>query len=164
MWKPGKNYAIGYWIFVILCKILIVINDGLLTFLKFLTAWVLFEAGFGHTWLRSEHSWTVPLVQKQLTFGDLLLIGVSSLLYVLDSLILWVFFVKFRYWIFCLFSWWYDQNWIFRQMGFRVCSNSNEYSCVLLIDWIINSCVIRRHRWSSEMLWYVDLSGVGGYK
>ena len=89
-----KNYAIGYWIFVILCKILIVINDGLLTFLKFLTAWVLFEAGFGHTWLRSEHSWTVPLVQKQLTFGDLLLIGVSSLLYVLDSLILWVFLLS----------------------------------------------------------------------
>ena len=89
-----KNYAIGYWIFVILCKILIVINDGLLTFLKFLTAWVLFEAGFGHTWPRSEHSWTVPLVQKQLTFGDLLLIGVSSLLYVFDSLILWVFLLS----------------------------------------------------------------------
>ena len=89
-----ENYAIGYWIFVILCKILIVINDGLLTFLKFLTAWVLFEAGFGHTWLRSEHSWTVLLVQKQLTFGDLLLIGVSSLLYVLDSLILWVFLLS----------------------------------------------------------------------
>lgn len=89
-----KNYAIGYWIFVILCKILIVINVGLLIFFKFFTVWLLFEAGFGHTWLRSEHSWTVQLVQKQLTFGDLLLIGVSSLLYALDFLILWLFLLS----------------------------------------------------------------------
>lgn len=49
-----------------------------------------FRRRVDRTWLLFGHSWTVRLARKQLTFGDLLPIGDSSLLY---ALLPWFFII-----------------------------------------------------------------------